>query len=421
MPDEEAPPPPARPRRRRRWIILGIALLVVVVAFLVGVVPRRRNANTVRTETDQNAVPYVTVVRPTREAPARVIVLPGNAQAFIDSSIFARTSGYLKQWYVDIGARVKKGQLLAVIAAPEVDQQLEQARGTLALSEANLRLSETTAKRYGELRKSNAVSQQELDNFVGQLKANQASVEASRALVGQLEALQGFEKVIAPFDGVITVRNTDVGDLITAGSSTSPLSELFHIVQADKLRVYVSVPEAFAKTMTPGLTAELTLAAVPGQRLTGKLVRTAKAIDPLTRTLLVEIMVDNPSGTLFSGSYAAVTLSAPSPIEVFILPVETLLFRKEGLHVATVSNDQIVMKTIQVGHDLGDRIEVVQGLDGNELVVANPSDSIANGQRVRIARPAAPQPPKPGAPQPPTPQELPAPQPPKRPALGAND
>ena len=377
--------PTAQQRGGRKYWIALAAFLVVVVAFAFGVLPRVKARNTVRAETAQMAVPYVSVVHPQAAPPAQEIVLPANVQPYSSAPIYARTNGYLKRWYVDIGAHVKKGQLLAVIEAPEVDQQLQQARGTLATAEANMHLSDITAKRYTDLLKTNSVTQQDTDNAVASYKANQATVQANQANVRQLQQLVSYEKVYAPFEGVIDVRNTDIGALINSGSSGGPQTQLFHMVQADRLRVYVNVPEVYSQAAKPGLTAELALAEFPGQRFTGKLVRTAQAIDPTTRTLLVEIEVNNPTGKLFSGSYAELHLKVPATHNVYIVPAETLLFRKTGLHVATVNNGQVLIKTVTLGHDFGDTVEVIEGLNGDESVVVNPPDSVATGDKVQVA------------------------------------
>jgi RND family efflux transporter MFP subunit len=385
--EAESPALPARPRRRRRWLVVVLALAAVGGAFAFGALPRLRARKTVRNETTDLAVPNVSVIHPERAAPEQEIVLPGNVVAYGDTPLFARTNGFVKQWYVDIGARVKQGQLLAMIATPEVDQQLQQARGTLATGQANLRLAEETAQRFTELRATGAVSQQDFDNAMGALRANQATVRAEEASVRQLEQLQAFEQVRAPFDGIITVRNIDVGDLINAGASTTPGTELFHIVQSDKLRVYVNVPEPSSRNTRPGLVAELTFAILPTSRFTGTLVRTANAIEPSTRTLRIEIMVDNPSGILFAGAYAQVRFKVPIGRDIFLVPVAVLLFRREGLHVATVSNGQVVMKPVTPGRDFGDRIEIVHGLTADDTVVLNPPDSITAGEKVQIAPP----------------------------------
>ncbi len=370
--------------------MVALALVAVGAAFAFGALPRIRARHTARDETAELAVPTVAVIHPEREAPEQEIVLPGNVVAYGDTPIFARSNGYVRQWFVDIGGRVKQGQLLAVIQTPEIDQQLQQARGTLATDQANLRLAEATARRYTELRTTRAVSQQDVDNAVSAVKANQATVRAQEAAVRQFEQLQAFEQVRAPFDGIITVRNIDVGDLINAGASPTPGTELFHIVQPGKLRVYVNVPEPSSQATRPGLVAELTFAILPASRFTGTLVRTANAIEPSTRTLRIEILVDNPTGILFAGAYAQVHLKVPIGRDIFIIPVATLLFRREGLHVATVSNGRIVMKAVTPGHDFGDRIEIVHGLTAEDAVVMNPPDSIANGEQVRVAPPVHP-------------------------------
>jgi RND family efflux transporter MFP subunit len=389
-PPPAAAPQPARPRRSRRWLAIALVLAVVGGAFALGVVPRLRERSAVRRETGELAVPTVSVIHPERAAPEQELVLPGNVVAYGDTPIFARTNGYVKQWYVDIGARVKQGELLALIETPEVDQQLQQARGTLAAGQANLRLAEETAQRFTELRATRAVSQQDVDSALGALRANQATVRAEQAAVRQLAQLQAFEQVRAPFDGIVTVRNIDVGDLINAGASATPGTELFHIVQSDKLRVYVNVPEPSSQATRPGLVADLTFAILPTSRFTGTLVRTANAIEPTTRTLRTEIRVDNPTGILFAGAFAQVHLKVPIGRDIVVVPVATLLFRREGLHVATVSGGQIAMRAVTPGHDFGDRIEIVHGLSVDDAVVINPPDSIASGEKVQLAPPARP-------------------------------
>ena len=380
----EAKPTQASPRRR--WWIAVLAFVIVAGAFISGILPRVTARSTLRKETDQLAVPTVNVIRPKQTAPSQEIVLPANVQPFINAPIYARTNGYLKRWYVDIGAKVKKGQMLAEIETPEVDQQLLQARANLATAQANLKLSQTTAVRYQDLLKSDSVSQQETDNAVGNFNANKAVVQADEANVKQLEALQSFEKVYAPFDGLVTARNTDIGALITAGSGTTS-TELFRIAQPGKLRVYVNVPQAYSQAAKPGLTAELALSEFPGRRFPGKLVRTADAIDPATRTLLTEIDVDNPTGNLLSGAYAEVHLKLPSAQSTYILPVNTLLFRSEGLRIAVVEDQQhAALKPITMGRDFGSEAEVIAGLDGNESIILDPPDSIVDGQVVRVAR-----------------------------------
>ncbi|HYL12326.1 MAG TPA: efflux RND transporter periplasmic adaptor subunit [Terriglobales bacterium] len=374
-------------RTRHHWWIILFALMTVVGVIVSGILPRIQARATLRKETAEMAVPTVSVIHPKRSAPAQEVVLPANVQAFADAPIYARTNGYLKRWYADIGARVKAGQLLAEIETPEVDQQLRQARADLATAEANLNLSRITAERYADLLKTDSVSKQEADNAAGDFAAKQAVVQSARANVSRLEQMQAFERIYAPFDGVITARNTDIGALIDSGSSGGQRTELFHISQPSKLRVYVNVPEAYSQAAKPGLTADLTLSEFPGRQFPGKLVRTASAIDQATRTLLVEILVDNPTGTLLTGAYAEVHLKLPTAVSSLLLPVNTLMFRSEGLRVATVTDGQHAeLKPITVGHDFGSEVEVVAGLTGDEAVIANPPDSLVSGQAVRISQ-----------------------------------
>jgi RND family efflux transporter MFP subunit len=373
--------------RRRRWLVLLIGVAVLVAAILFGALPRLRARDRVRAETTAQAIPIVRVVRPEHVATAQDLVLPGNVQAYATAPIFARASGYVRAWRVDIGAHVKKGQLLAEIEIPEVKEQLESARGTLAAAQANQKLADATARRFSALRDTRAVSQQEVDTALGSAAANRASVAANQANVRQLEQLASYARVVAPFDGIITERNVDVGDLINAGASSTPGTALFQIAKADVLRVYVSIPEVYANAVTKGMPAKLELQAHPGGEVTGTLVRTASAIDPTTRTLLAEIQVPNAGLELFSGAFAEVHLAIPAPRTVYTLPVDTLLFRKEGLHVATVVDGKVVVKRITPGRDFGERIEVNAGLAGDELVIESPADSIMNGDRVRVAQP----------------------------------
>lgn len=377
----------ARQKRSRRGWIVGIVIFLIFAGVLIsGILEREHTTAALKTETADLAVPSVSVVQPKRAAPSQEIVLPGNVQPYITSPIFARTNGYLEHWYFDIGAHVKKGQLLAVIASPEVDQQLQQARSNLATAQANLELASITKTRYEGLKKTNAVSQQDVDNAVGTYNANKAIVQADEAAVEQYSALVSFEKVYAPFDGVITARNTDIGDLINSGSSAVVKTDLFHIAQPGVLRVYVSVPQEFSQQTKPGLTAELKLEEFPGRMFTGKLVRTAEAINYATRTLLVEVDVNNPSGELLSGAYAEVHFKVPGEATTYILPVDTLLFRKEGLNVAIVENGKAKLVPVVAGHDFGSSIEIVSGLKGNESVITSPPDSIVTGEQVQIAQ-----------------------------------
>jgi RND family efflux transporter MFP subunit len=371
----------------RKGPILGAAAVLLAVAAVVrGVSTRSRALDVVAQETREQAVPAVAVVSATKGAPQEEIVLPGTMQAFSDAPIYARTTGYLKKWYVDIGAHVRAGQLLADIDTPDLDQQLQQARADLATAQANARLAQTTAERYRDLIQSDSVSRQDLDNANGNLEARETAVESARANVKRLEQLQSFRRIEAPFDGVITARNTDIGALIDSGGNAK---ELFHVAAVHTLRVFVNVPQVYSQAARAGLTAELTLKEFPGRRFTGTLARTANAIDVASRTLLTEIDVDNPKGELFPGSYAEVHIKLPNATPTLTLPVDALIFKSEGLQVATVdASDRIALVPVTAGRDFGDTVEVVAGLTGAERVVANPPDSLEAGQAVRIVTPA---------------------------------
>jgi RND family efflux transporter MFP subunit len=375
----------------RRWLMPALAALAGVLVLSFGIRSRVKAATTLRAVTDQMAVPAVSVVAPKRTAPATEIVLPANIQPFISSPIYARTDGYLKKWYLDIGAHVRAGELLAVIQTPEVDEQLAQARSTLNTAQANLELAQITRDRYQSLLNKHAVAQQDVDNAVGSYTANKALVDADMANVRHYEALVSFEKVYAPFDGVITARNTDIGALINSGSSTAPRTDLFDIAQTRTLRVYVNVPEEYSQGVKPGQTvAEIALAEFPGKRFPGTLVRTSDAINATTRTLLAEVDIDNPSGSLFTGSYAEVHLKIAAQNSTYLLPVSTLIFRSDQLQVGTVRNGKVVVTDVTPGHDFGDEIEIVAGLKAEDRVVLNPPDSLVSGQDVTIVKAALP-------------------------------
>jgi RND family efflux transporter MFP subunit len=377
---------PASHRSRRGWLVALAIFLAFATLLVTGIVQRVQTSAALRAETADMAVPTVSVVSPQRAAPSQEIVLPGNVQPYVTAPIFSRTNGYLQAWYFDIGAHVRKGQLLAVIATPEVDQQLGQSRSNLSTADANLRLAEITKDRYEGLLKTHAVSQQDVDNAVGSYNANKSIVEADQANVKQLEALQSFEKIYAPFDGIITARNTDVGALVDSGSSGGVKTDLFHLSQVDRLRVYVNVPEEYSQATTSGLTAQLTLAEFPGTTFNGKLVRTSQAITLDTRTLLAEVDVTNPTGQLLSGSYAEVHFKVPGKVSSYILPTETLLFRKEGLRVAVLKDHKAELLPVTAGRDFGDTIEIISGLQGSESVIVSPPDSVINGEKMQIAQ-----------------------------------
>jgi RND family efflux transporter MFP subunit len=375
----------------RRWLIVALVVLAVFAVLAGEIRSRVKAATTLRAVTSQMAVPSVSVVLPKQTAPAQEVVLPGNIQPYISSPIYARTDGYLKKWYFDIGAHVKAGDLLAIIQTPEVDEQLAQARSTQATAQANLELAQVTRDRYESLLKKHAVAQQDADNASSAYTANKAIVDADTANVRHFEALVSFEKVYAPFDGVITARNTDIGDLINSGSSTAPRTDLFDISQTNTLRVYVNVPEEYSQAIKPGETeADITLAEFPGKRFPGKLARTSDAINATTRTLLTEVDLDNPGGTLFSGSYAEVHFKIPAQNSAFLLPVSALIFRGEKLQVGVVKNGQAVVTDVTPGHDFGDQIEIVAGLSPNDPVIVNPSDSLISGQNVKVVQAALP-------------------------------
>ena len=365
-------------------VVGGVLLLLVAIGLAFwGISTRAKALSVVTRETRELAVPTVSVVRPDKGAPQQEIVLPGTMQAFTDAPIYARTNGYLRKWYADIGTRVRAGQVLADIDTPEIDRQLEQIRADLATAEANLHLAQTTADRYRDLIKSNAVAQQDLDNANGNLEAKQTAVASSRANVNRLEQLHAFGRITSPFDGVVTARNTDVGALIDSGSNAK---ELFHVASVRRLRVFVSVPELYSRAAHPGMQADLTLDEFPGRRFAAVLARTAESIDVASRSLLTEFDVDNPKGELLPGSYVQVHLKLATEASTFKLPVNTLIFRTEGLQVATViEGTRVALTPVTLGRDFGTSVEVITGLAGNEQVIVNPPDSIQTGQTVRVA------------------------------------
>ena len=374
-------------------VILWLALLLVVAGAVVywGIRTRVRAAAEVKVETRELSVPSVSVARPKQSAPQQEIVLPGNVQAFIEAPIYARTTGYLKRWYVDIGGRVKNGQLLAEIDTPELDQQLQQARADLATAKANYGLAQTTAARYEFLLKSDSVSKQDADNATGDEHARQAMVDSAADNVKRLEQLQSFEKVYAPFEGVVTARETDIGQLIVANSSSNAGKELFRVASINPLRVYVNVPQIDSPSAVAGVQAYLTMPQFPGRRFPGKIVRNAEAIEQASRTLLTEVDVANAAGEILPGAYAEVHLKLPSARSTVIIPVTSLIFRSEGLRVAVVRQGRAAMLPISLGRDFGTEVEVVSGLDGSEAVITNPPDSLVNGEEVRIAKAGAEQ------------------------------
>ena len=364
-------------------IFLIVVVIVAVVLAVVGIIPRVRAKARLQDETNALAAPDVLVAKPQQGKPSEEVVLPGNTFAYMDSPIYARTSGYLKRWYFDIGAHVKKGQLLAEIESPEVDQQLAQAKADLLTAEANSKYAQATSSRYQDLLKQNAVSQQDTENFTTQASASNTQVKSETANVQRLQELVSFEKVYAPFDGIITARGIDVGQLIDSGAT----KELFHMAAEQTLRVYVNVPQVYSPACKPGVTADLSYDQYPGRQFQGKIVRTARAIDPTSRTLLVEVDVDNRKGELIPGAYAQVHLKLNNAQPSLIIPVPALIFRAQGLQVATVVEGKAKLVPITIGRDDGRVVEVSQGLDANDDVIQNPPDSVVDGEVVNVVRP----------------------------------
>jgi RND family efflux transporter MFP subunit len=376
-------------KRRLGPAVGGVLLLAIALGLAFwGIGTRAKALSEVTKETRDAAVRTVAVIEPERGAPRQEITPPGTLEAFTDAPIYARTNGYLRKRYVDIGATVHAGQVLADIDTPEVDQQLEQARADLATAEANARLAQSTAERYRDLIKTDSVSKQDLDNANGSLEAKTTAVNSAKANVKRLEQLHGFGTITAPFDGVITVRNVDVGALIDSGSNAK---ELFHEAAVHRLRLFVNVPEIYSRAAVAGMTADLTLAEFPGRTFAGTLARTAQAIDVASRTLLTEIDVENAKGELLPGSYAEVHLKVSTDAATFKLPVNAVMFRTEGVQVALVdANGHVVLHPITLGRDYGNAVEVVAGLAGGERIIVNPPDSIESGEMVRVVENAQP-------------------------------
>jgi RND family efflux transporter MFP subunit len=368
-----------------RNILIAIVALVLVGGVVVsGIIPRMKAAEELQTETAYMAARTVAVTQPKRGSPTQEVTLPANIQPFTDASIYARTNGYLKHWYADIGAHVKAGQPLAEIDTPEIDHQVAQARADLATADANLHLAEITATRYQDLFKTDSVSKQEVDNTANDFKAKQSVFQSEQFNVKRLEELQSFQKIFAPFDGVITARNTDVGALIANGSSAK---ELFHIAATDRMRIYVNVPQAYSRSARTGLIADLTLPEFPGRKFKAKLTTTSEAIDAAAHTLLVQFEADNPSGELLPGAYAEIHLKLSSSTSTFVLPVAALLFRSEGVRIATVKDGKRAeLVQVTLGRDFGNEVEIVAGLKGDESVVVNPPDSLVSGETVRVTQ-----------------------------------
>ena len=364
-------------------LLLAVVLLLVILGAFT-LLQRKAEYRTLANETEKLAVQTVGVIHPSPELGQEDLVLPGTMEAFVEAPIYARTNGYLKKWYHDIGSRVAKGEILADIDTPEVDQQLSQLRADLATAQANAHLSEITSTRYAELLKTDGVSKQEVDNAAGDLAAKKAIVQSAEANVRRLEEMKSFQHVYAPFAGVITRRNVDTGTLINAGNTGSS-QQLFYLAQMSPLRVYVRVPETYANAIRAGLGAYLELTQYPSQKFEGKVARTSEAIDPGTRTLLAEVDVPNRDSALLPGGYAQVHLQVKVTGARLTVPVNALLFRSEGLRAVVVDADHKAhLRRLTVGRDYGTALEILQGLDASDWIVLNPTDSLEEGQQVRV-------------------------------------
>lgn len=380
---ERPPELPPAPTGRAKMLV-GIVLILLLVAGLITFLMRRSESNALAKETDAAAIPTVAVVQPAAEAADNELVLPGNLQAYIESPIFARTNGYLLRWYKDIGSKVEKGELLASIDTPEVDQELSQARAAREQIKAALGLAKISADRWANLRKSDSVSQQEADQQASGYQQAQANLAAADANVRRLEEMESFKNVYAPFSGVLTRRNVDPGALINSGAQ-APGRELFDVARVDPLRVYVSVPQAYAPSMKVGMKAVITLQEFPGQKFTGIVVRTAEAIDMATRTLNTEVDVPNKDSKLLPGSFGQVHFTVGNPVERITVPTNAMLFRAEGAQVAVVgSDDKVQLRSIVIGRDFGATLEILGGIEPSDRIIINPSDSLEAGQQVRV-------------------------------------
>jgi RND family efflux transporter MFP subunit len=384
---QSAPEHPAASGRGTSIALILIGIAVVGFA-IYGVWKRNHNDAVLARTTQENAAPSVIALAPKAGAPVDTILLPGNVTAFTDAPLYARTSGYLVHWYYDIGAKVKKGALLAEIATPELDQQVLQAEADLGTAQANAGNANTQAERYKGLVGSDAVSKQDTETFISQAASTSAAVKSAQANVARLKQLQGFEKVYAPFDGVVTARGVDTGQLITQGSG----NELFHLQALKTLRVYINVPEVYTAAVKRGQKVTLTFPQYPGRKFEGTLVRTADAIDPANRTLLVEVDVDNRKGELMPGALAQVQFNAPSRGETFLVPASALVFRREGLRIGTVVQkngyDVAHLAPITIGQDDGATVQVISGLDASDRVIQDPPDSIIEGEKLYVEKPA---------------------------------
>jgi RND family efflux transporter MFP subunit len=392
-PGIQKPPylPPASPEKA--LTIVGILLLVLVIAGALTLWEHATHERALAKETERETVPTVAVVYPQSEKPDEDLILPGSLLAYVEAPIYARTNGYLLRWYKDIGSQVTKGELLAKIDTPEVDQELNQARATRQQTLAQMDIAKITTDRWANLLKTDSVSAQEADQYASGYKQSQANLAAADANVRRLEQLEGFKDVYAPFTGVLTRRNVDPGALINAGSGTAG-TELFRMARIDPLRVYTSVPQAYAPFIKVGAKTAVTLQEFPGQKFFGKVVRTAEAIDPATRTLLTEVDVPNKDGRLLPGSFGEVHFSVGSGVNKVTVPVNAMLFRAEGPRLAVVGPDgKVQLRPINIGRDYGTTLEILGGVSPTDQIVINPSDSLEEGQQVVVAQTPAQSPP----------------------------
>jgi membrane fusion protein, multidrug efflux system len=395
-PTIQRPPeiPPAPPRKALTMV--AVVLLVLLLAGALTLWQHASHDRALAKETDRETIPTVAVVHPIAEKPEEELVLPGSLLAYEESPIYARTNGYLLRWYKDIGSRVRQGELLAKIDTPEVDQELDQTRAARLQILAQLNLAKITADRWENLRKTDAVSAQEADQYESEYKQAQANLAAADANVRRLEQLEGFKDVYAPFSGVLTRRTVDPGALINAGSGAAGGHELFDLARVDPLRVYSSVPQAYAPYIKVGSKVPVTLQEFPGQKFFGTVVRTAEAIDPVTRTLLTEVDVPNKDGHLLPGSFGELHFAVGSNVNKVTVPVNAMLFRAQGPQLAVVGPDsKVELRSISIGKDYGTTLEILAGVNANDEIVINPADSLENGQQVNIATTPAPQPPQP--------------------------
>ena len=384
-------PQSPKPSKHRGYLVAAILAVLFLIAAVVGIASRFTERRALAKETDELAVLNVAVIHPKVEPPQQELVLPSTLQAYIESPIYARTNGYLKKWYKDIGSRVREGELLADIETPEIDQELMQAKAARDQATAQLEIAKTSAKRWENLQKMDAVAQQETDERNSSYAQAQANLAAADANLRRLQQLESFKHVYAPFSGVITRRNVDIGALINAGN-TGPNQQLFNIARTNPIRVYVNVPEVYAGSVRPGVRAKIDLASIPGRTFSGSVVRNADAIDPGTRTLLTEIDVPNPKGQLLPGAYAQVQFALTVQLPTLTIPVNAVLFRAEGASAAVVdASGKVHLQRIQFGRDYGRELEVLSGIQSSDSIVLNPSDSLEDGQQVSVQREGNPQ------------------------------